>query len=328
MAQIEVLVSAPGKRPKRWKLPQDRLIDLLVPTIVERMSLPTKINWDLVSTREGKALAGDKTLAKEKIRPGTMLTLQPVRDTLLKKFLEKIYEEAEGNVQDELWDKALEKMEELHEYDPRFPDPKGLRKVAQMGLTPSAAPAAGVSWGLVLGGVALAGTLAVGAVTIVGGAGYLVYRASQEETHTHYTDPQIEHDEDEDNEGGYVQPQTGDVQVTLKWYDEVDLDLYVQDPNGDVIYHDNPRAASGGELDVDANYPCGNTTPTPLENVYWPRGGAPSGNYEVGVKYFADCTGMGSVEYQVIVRLNEEILDTYSGAISPGEEVFITAFEY
>ena len=321
MPQIEVIVSAPGNRRKRWRLPDDRLIGLLVPTIVERMDLPTKINWTLVATQKNKALGEDKTLSSEKVRPGALLVLEPVRNTLFKRFLEALYDEAAGNVQDNLWDKAVEKLQELHEYDPRFPDPKGLRQLAGLGLTPSAVPAAGVSWGLVLGGLAVAGTLAVGAVAVTGGAGYIIYRAAQVEEPTPYPRPT------ESPGGGTVEPQTGDVQVTLEWYDTADLDLHVRDPFGDHVYYDNPRVSSGGELDVDANHPCGVATSSPLENVYWPWGGAPSGEYEVAVNYFGECYSEGTVEYRVTVRVDGDVLDTFSGTISPYEQEYITSFE-
>jgi hypothetical protein len=322
VAQIQVAISAPGNRQKVWRLPNDRLVGLLVPTIVERMGLSAKINWTLIATKKHKALAEDKTLAREKVQPGAVLQLEPVRNTLFKKFLQNLYEEAEGNVQDKLWDKALEKLQELHEYDPRFPDPKGLRKLTGLGITPSAIPAAGVSWGLVLGGVALAGTLAVGAVAVVGGGGYILYRASQHEER--YTPPPPEPTELSGD--GNRQPHTGDVQITLEWYDPVDLDLHVMDPYGDHVYYNNRQVASGGELDVDANYLCSNIVPSPLENVYWPWGGAPEGSYEVSVVYI-DCSNQGAVDYRVIVRVDGDVLDTYSGSISPGEEKIITSFE-
>jgi hypothetical protein len=170
--------------------------------------------------------------------------------------------------------------------------------------------------------VALAGTLAVGAVAVVGGGGYILYRASQHEER--YTPPPPEPTELSGD--GNRQPHTGDVQITLEWYDPVDLDLHVMDPYGDHVYYNNRQVASGGELDVDANYLCSNIVPSPLENVYWPWGGAPEGSYEVSVVYI-DCSNQGAVDYRVIVRVDGDVLDTYSGSISPGEEKIITSFE-
>jgi len=87
---------------------------------------------------------------------------------------------------------------------------------------------------------------------------------------------------------------SGDVQVSLIWYNVNDLDLHVVDPNGERIYYKAPRARSGGELDVDANAGArdasgrpANLTREPVENVYWPKDGAPAGTYRVQINHFA-----------------------------------------
>jgi len=72
----------------------------------------------------------------------------------------------------------------------------------------------------------------------------------------------------------------GDVQVTLTWNNEADLDLYVEDPNGDVLWYQNMDVASGGELDVDDTNGFG------PENVFWPEGEAPEGLYQVSVHHY------------------------------------------
>lgn len=82
---------------------------------------------------------------------------------------------------------------------------------------------------------------------------------------------------------------TGDVQVTLKWATADDLDLAVIDPSGDEVLYSNPRVASGGELDVDSNASCSQTNRSPVENVFWPTGGAPTGDYVAKVTFFARC---------------------------------------
>jgi len=316
MTQIQTTVVAPGDRRSVWRLPDDQLIGMLIPTIVQQMGLTEKINWQLVPTKTGKPLAEDATLAGARIPPGAILKLEPIRNELLKMFLKKLYEEAESKIKDKLWDEALEKLDELHRHDPRYPDPRGLRRLAELGLAPSAIPAAGISWGLVLGGLAVVGVLAVGAVLAVGGlAGvvYLISRSGQQQT----TAP---------GGGSGVQPHSGDVQVTLEWYTTADLDLHVIDPDGAEVYFGNRQVTSGGELDVDANFPCGNATSSPLENVYWPWGGAPPGEYQVSVNYFGECLGEGPLNYRVIVRVDGAVVGDYSGSMSPGESVPITTF--
>ncbi|MEB3828128.1 hypothetical protein [Phormidium sp. CCY1219] len=102
---------------------------------------------------------------------------------------------------------------------------------------------------------------------------------------------------------------TGDVQVTLRWSTADDLDLAVKDPSGEIVSYQQSEIASGGELDVDSNAGCGQTTTNPVENVFWPTGGAPTGEYEVQVNLFQRCNNSsGPIEYTVtlLVKGNSE----------------------
>lgn len=82
---------------------------------------------------------------------------------------------------------------------------------------------------------------------------------------------------------------SGDVQVTLVWSDTNDLDLRVVEPSGTVIYFGNRTSETGGQLDVDANASCSGATSSPVENIFWPAGRAPTGTYRVVVSYYAAC---------------------------------------
>jgi Ca-activated chloride channel family protein len=77
---------------------------------------------------------------------------------------------------------------------------------------------------------------------------------------------------------------SGDVRVSLLWDNTNDLDLHVIDPAGEEIFYGHRRSRSSGELDVDMN--VSTLTTKPVENVYWPVGGAPSGHYRVFVHFF------------------------------------------
>ena len=70
----------------------------------------------------------------------------------------------------------------------------------------------------------------------------------------------------------------------------VDLDLYVKDPNGETLYYSRKRASrSGGQLDVDCK--CGSCPQGPNENIFWPLAPtSPRGKYEVWVDYYDNCT--------------------------------------
>ncbi len=86
---------------------------------------------------------------------------------------------------------------------------------------------------------------------------------------------------------------TGDIQVTLTWYNEssLDLDLWVQDPNDEWCYYGNGQApnvtGSGGQLDRDNL--CGNYENGRPENIYWTTT-PPAGEYVVAVDWYSSCS--------------------------------------
>lgn len=81
-------------------------------------------------------------------------------------------------------------------------------------------------------------------------------------------------------------PHTGDVQILLSWSNYNDLDIACIDPNGDKVSFERKNVPSGGHLDIDMN--AGDPLRRdPIENIYWPTGGAPKGEYKVFLTYFA-----------------------------------------
>jgi hypothetical protein len=97
---------------------------------------------------------------------------------------------------------------------------------------------------------------------------------------------------------------TGDVQVTLTWDTNSDIDLYVRDPNGDVVYFGNTQVPSGGRLDRDDIGACDNRGGAGMgpENVFWPDGMAPTGEYAFSVDYFSGCPEDVPTHWQVVVK--------------------------
>lgn len=89
-----------------------------------------------------------------------------------------------------------------------------------------------------------------------------------------------------------VQPvlQTGDIQVTLRWDTGDDLDLIVVDPGRNVIDFGSPTSPTGGQLDVDANGFCESRSISPVENIFWPTGEAPNGDYLAYVTLAIPCS--------------------------------------
>lgn len=73
---------------------------------------------------------------------------------------------------------------------------------------------------------------------------------------------------------------TGDVQITLQWTGDCDLDLHVTDPSGAQISYGNPTSPTGGALDID-DIPNSGSLGNHIENVFWAAGTAPRGAYQV-----------------------------------------------
>jgi hypothetical protein len=117
---------------------------------------------------------------------------------------------------------------------------------------------------------------------------------------------------------------TGDVQVTLLWRGGADLDLHVIDPEGTELSFDNPSSPSGGTLDHDDRAGCA-TGGSHAENVFWPTGGAPTGNYQVYVVNYSGCSGPQA--YQVEVKVNGVTAQTLSGSLASGESSETTSFQ-
>ncbi len=112
---------------------------------------------------------------------------------------------------------------------------------------------------------------------------------------------------------------TGDVQVTLRWRTKDDLDLAVKDPSGQTVFFREPKSPSGGELDVDSNADCVRTVANPVENVFWPTGGAPAGQYQVQVVLYRACEQPSNQARQIpftLTVLNKGRTTTFNGAVS------------
>ena len=119
---------------------------------------------------------------------------------------------------------------------------------------------------------------------------------------------------------------TGDVQVTLIWDSYNDLDIFVTDPDGETIFWDHAASASGGKLDVDANYNCiRDVTPNPVENIYWPTGSAPAGVYSVEVRYYKNCSTAPTTNNYTVRVLVDGDSHEFTGTVSTiGEIVPVT----
>lgn len=110
-----------------------------------------------------------------------------------------------------------------------------------------------------------------------------------------------------------LQVGTGDIQVTLSWDSDSDVDLHVVGPSGEEVYWANRNSASGGELDLDSNAGC-SIDDVRNENITWPVGTAPQGTYTVRVDYWSSC-GVAETNYTVLVN-NGGNVQIFSGVFT------------
>ena len=120
-------------------------------------------------------------------------------------------------------------------------------------------------------------------------------------------------DERLDREGA----KSGDVQISLLWNNLNDLDLHVRCPSGDEIFYRYVRSRCGGELDVDMNA-GGRMSNKPVENVYWPPGGAPTGKFVVMVNHFKNNGQRDPTKFRVAVKVDGQTR-SFSGSITFGQ---------
>jgi uncharacterized protein YegL len=113
--------------------------------------------------------------------------------------------------------------------------------------------------------------------------------------------------------------QGGDIQISLIWNNYNDLDLHVFCPHAEEIYFGHRKSACGGELDVDMN--VSPTSEEPVENIYWPSGGAPAGAYRIYVHEWKNhrLPGCSDPTAFRIAASIQGVVQEFSGQISAGE---------
>ena len=133
---------------------------------------------------------------------------------------------------------------------------------------------------------------------------------------------------------GVVQVGSGDVQVSLTFDRGQDVDLWVRDPTGDLLYWgtdpgEPDDVASGGVLDLDANAGCTRTDER-AENITWPTGTGISGTYTVYLQLFGTCGDLVDVNWVITVSVKGRSPEIFSGTLSAGDvgsEIEVTTFE-
>ena len=123
--------------------------------------------------------------------------------------------------------------------------------------------------------------------------------------------------------------ESGDIQVTLSWAGDADLDLYVVDPKGEEIWYKHASSATGGKLDADARGGCGDNPKGRVENIFWSNVELEKGEYKVFVNHWggSKCsTASGATAATLSVSINGQSR-AFSFTSEPGQKKSILKFE-
>ena len=113
---------------------------------------------------------------------------------------------------------------------------------------------------------------------------------------------------------------TGDIQISVSWDVDNDVDLHVVDPNGFEVFWSDEISPEGGVLDLDSNPAC-SLDMVRNENIVWPTGKAPPGTYTIRVDNFENCTDLAT-NYVVTVQKKGSPPQTFTGSFAaddPGD---------
>jgi hypothetical protein len=109
---------------------------------------------------------------------------------------------------------------------------------------------------------------------------------------------------------------SGDIQISITWDAYTDVDLFVQDPGGNVIYFAAKESPTGGRLDLDSNAAC-NPPFRQNENVFWPPSTALSGTYNVWVNLWSQCDHSGPTNWRMTRVLEKTDFEVLEGVLAP-----------
>jgi serine/threonine protein kinase len=112
---------------------------------------------------------------------------------------------------------------------------------------------------------------------------------------------------------------TGDVQATLSWIGDADLDLHVIDPEGFEIFFNQAQSPSGGLLDVDQVPDCGADISNHVENIFWPEGESIPGTYQAFVVHYDGSCG-APAEFLLELKIDGVAVARDTGSLAVGEQ--------
>ena len=126
----------------------------------------------------------------------------------------------------------------------------------------------------------------------------------------------------------YIRAGTGSLQVNLSFDNAKDVDLYVVQPDGEIVFYGNvgnyyveAGVSKGWGLDIDANALCYDLNGINSENVFFSNEYIQSGKYEVWINMWMNCNPSIPTNWVVTARYEGSLLSTTYGQ-NPARGVF------
>ncbi len=113
--------------------------------------------------------------------------------------------------------------------------------------------------------------------------------STDEPESTTTSEPETTTSEPESTTSQVVVAGGGNVEATVSWTGDFDVDIHVIEPGGFETSFEEPESPSGGNLADDDQPQCAVETGSHIERIAWPADGAPPGDYQVYIVYFASC---------------------------------------
>jgi TolB protein len=142
VAQIAITVTDPAGNSAEVQIDNYTPVRSALSACVKQLGLPAQLNYHLFPAGTRAKLSVEKTLVAAGVRPGSELTLAPVRDVMFTTVTDRLYAEARDLARRESWDEAGDRFGQLLRVFPDHPDPDGLRGSVPVSESASAAPPA------------------------------------------------------------------------------------------------------------------------------------------------------------------------------------------
>jgi len=105
-----------------------------------------------------------------------------------------------------------------------------------------------------------------------------------------------------------VQAGTGRLQINCSWDQINDVDLHLQEPNGEDIYYANRTSDNAGELDLDSNAGCSLDYVNNENITYSDTAIIEDGEYIVRIDFWSNCNATENTNYNVKAYFEGELI--------------------